>query len=109
MQLPSKTPNTVGCVPPQPTFYLFTGFSDSEHDAIAANARRLIAKFRGTRLGQLLGFRQSTVGHWANTGPIPGKWQQRTLDMAVERGISVSPAEFAVVRRKKKLSASSLW
>src|SRR6185436_3145793 len=50
------------------------GFSDSEHAAVAANARRIIAKFGGqTSLARLLGRSQSTVQHWAKTGSIPAK------------------------------------
>lgn len=68
-------------------------------DGVSSNgARRIIAKFGGqTMLAQLLGLRQSTVQHWAQTGCIPGRWHQRIYDLGSERGVAISLHEFAVV------------
>lgn len=68
-----------------------------------SSAQRIIAKFGGqTSLAKLIGRSQSTVQHWAKSGSIPAKWQQRILDIATERGISISRADFfaAVVQQE---------
>ena len=68
-------------------------------------AERIIAKFGGqTSLGRLIGRPQTTVEHWAIVAYIPEKWRQRLLDLAIERGVLLSPAEFSfvAVRRRRK-------
>jgi hypothetical protein len=59
------------------------------------SAGRIIAKFGGQSLAQLLRRRQSSVQYWAKSGFIPPRWHQKILDLAAARGVSVSPAEFA--------------
>src|SRR4051812_3417234 len=58
-------------------------------------ARDIIEKFGSqSALADLLGRGQTTVAYWAKTGVIPAKWQARILDLARERGIELSPADF---------------
>lgn len=65
-------------------------------DAPEANpAERIIARFGGqSALGALLGRRQSTVQHWANTGRIPAQWHQPLISLARQRGIIVEAKDF---------------
>jgi len=63
------------------------------------SAQRIIAKFGSqTAFGELIGRPQSTVQYWARTGAIPAKWHQQILDVAAERGVSIAPADFSVIR-----------
>jgi myo-inositol-1-phosphate synthase len=65
-------------------------------DAVEANpAERIIARFGGqSALGALLGRRQSTVQHWANTGRIPAQWHQPLISLARQRGIILEAKDF---------------
>jgi myo-inositol-1-phosphate synthase len=65
-------------------------------DALEANpAERIIARFGGqSALGALLGRRQSTVQHWANTGRIPAQWHQPLISLARQRGIILEAKDF---------------
>ena len=59
------------------------------------NAERVIARFGGqSALAGLLGRRQSTVQHWANSGLIPAQWHRRLLALAREKGIVLEPKDF---------------
>jgi len=59
-------------------------------------ARHIIHKFGGqSALAKLLGRRQSTVEHWAQSG-IPAKWQKVLLDLAEEQGVALSPDDFFI-------------
>ncbi len=59
-------------------------------------AQRIIAKFGGqSALATSLSTKQSTVQYWAKKGVIPAKWHGEIMSAAVDRGISVSPSEFA--------------
>jgi myo-inositol-1-phosphate synthase len=66
----------------------FTSMSDTP-------AERVIRKFGGqSALAQLLGKRQSTVEHWAQTGRVPAQWHQPLLNLARERGINLEAKDF---------------
>ena len=61
-------------------------------------AQHIIAKFGGqSALAGDLSTKQSTVQYWAKTGNIPAKWHAEIMKAAVDRGLSVSPAEFAPI------------
>jgi myo-inositol-1-phosphate synthase len=58
-------------------------------------AEQIIDRFGGqSSLAALIGRRQSTVEHWANTGIIPSQWQQPLLKLAREKGIDMKASEF---------------
>lgn len=58
-------------------------------------AEQIINRFGGqSSLAALIGRRQSTVQHWANTGIIPSQWQQKLLKLAREKGIDLKASEF---------------
>src|SRR6476469_6778542 len=58
-------------------------------------AERIIARFGGqSALGALLGRRQSTVQHWANTGRIPAQWHRPLISLARQRGIILEAKDF---------------
>ena len=58
-------------------------------------AQRVIHRFGGqSALAQLLGKRQSTVEHWAQTGRIPAQWHQALLALARQRGIKLEARDF---------------
>src|SRR5579862_6857265 len=58
-------------------------------------AQRVIGRFGGqSALAQLLGRRQSTVEHWAQTGRIPAQWHQPLLALARQRGIVLEARDF---------------
>jgi myo-inositol-1-phosphate synthase len=58
-------------------------------------AERVIHRFGGqSALARLLGKRQSTVEHWAQTGRIPAQWHQKLLALARERGINLEARDF---------------
>jgi myo-inositol-1-phosphate synthase len=65
-------------------------------EALEANpAERIIARFGGqSALGALLGRRQSTVQHWANTGRIPAQWHTPLISLARQRGIILEAKDF---------------
>ena len=65
-------------------------------DADSANpAARVIRRFGGqTALAGLLGRRQSTIEHWAQTGRIPAQWQGPLLSLARSRGIVLEAKDF---------------
>jgi myo-inositol-1-phosphate synthase len=59
------------------------------------NAEQIINRFGGqSALAGILGKRQSTVQHWANTGRIPSQWHDTLLKIARERGIALEPKDF---------------
>jgi myo-inositol-1-phosphate synthase len=58
-------------------------------------ARRIIRRFGGqTALANLLGRRQSTVEHWAQTGRIPAQWHQPLMSLARQRGVILEAKDF---------------
>src|SRR6201986_4772148 len=58
-------------------------------------AERVIRRFGGqSALARLLGKRQSTVEHWAQTGRIPAQWHQPLLALARQRGITLEARDF---------------
>ncbi len=58
-------------------------------------AQRVIRRFGGqSALAQLLGKRQSTVEHWAQTGRVPAQWHQPLLSLARQRGIALEAKDF---------------
>jgi myo-inositol-1-phosphate synthase len=62
-------------------------------------ARRIIARFGGqSALAALLGKRQSTVEHWAQTGRIPAKWHQPLMTLARKEGILLEPRDFVAAQ-----------
>ena len=59
------------------------------------NAKQIIDRFGGqSALAALLGKRQSTVQHWANTGRIPSQWHERLMELSHEKGINLEPKDF---------------
>ena len=59
------------------------------------SAKTIIERFGGqTALAKLLGRGQSTVGYWAKSGVIPAKWHGPLLDLALQRGVPLSPHDF---------------
>jgi myo-inositol-1-phosphate synthase len=58
-------------------------------------AERVIRRFGGqSALAALLGRRQSTVEHWANTGRIPAQWHQPLISLARQRGVILEARDF---------------
>ncbi|MGH7640196.1 MAG: inositol-3-phosphate synthase [Candidatus Dormibacteria bacterium] len=58
-------------------------------------AERVIRRFGGqSALALLVGRRQSTVEHWAQTGRIPAQWHQPLLALARQRGIPLEARDF---------------
>ncbi|GAT31509.1 P63C domain-containing protein [Terrimicrobium sacchariphilum] len=58
-------------------------------------AGRIIEKFGGqSALATLIGKGQTTVQYWASKGHIPAKWQPKLLELAEQKGIDLSPADF---------------
>ena len=59
------------------------------------SAERIINRFGGqSSLARLLGRRQSTIQHWANTGRIPAQWHEPLLSLARQKGIILEPKDF---------------
>jgi len=66
---------------------------------IPSPAGRIIARFGGqSALAALLGRRQSTIEHWANTGRIPAQWHQVLMSLARERGVILEPRDFVATQ-----------
>lgn len=67
------------------------------------SAEQIIDRFGGqSSLATLLGRRQSTVQHWAQTGRIPSQWHKPLLALARKRGVSLEPDDF-VTRETPKI------
>ncbi|MGE0059836.1 MAG: inositol-3-phosphate synthase [Dehalococcoidia bacterium] len=65
-------------------------------------AERIIRRFGGqSALANLLGRRQSTVQHWANTGRIPAQWHQPLISLARQRGIVLEGKDFVEMQRQE--------
>lgn len=61
-------------------------------------AQKIVAKFGGqTALAEILEKPQSTVQYWTKTGAIPAKWHKAILSAAIDKGLSISAADFALV------------
>src|SRR5713101_2131121 len=61
------------------------------------SAERIIRRFGSqSRLANLLGKRQSTIQHWANTGRIPAQWHQPLMSLARREGVVLEPKDFVV-------------
>lgn len=59
------------------------------------SAKAIIERFGGqTALAKLLERGQSTIGYWAKSGVIPARWHGPLLDLALKRGIPLSPHDF---------------
>lgn len=59
------------------------------------SSKAIIERFGGqTALAKLLGKGQSTIGYWAKSGVIPAKWHGPLLDLALQRGVPLSPHDF---------------
>ena len=58
-------------------------------------AERVIRRFGGqSALAGLLGRRQSTIEHWANTGRVPAQWHGPLMSLARQRGIVLEARDF---------------
>src|SRR3954471_23755662 len=58
-------------------------------------SRRIIERFGGqSALAGLLGKRQSTVEHWANTGRVPAQWHAPLMSLARQKGIVLEARDF---------------
>jgi myo-inositol-1-phosphate synthase len=65
-------------------------------------AERIIRRFGGqTALARLLGKRQSTIQHWANTGRIPAHWHGPLITLARERGVVLEAKDFVETGRRE--------
>ena len=61
-------------------------------------AQRIVEKFGGqSALAGLLGKTQSMVSYWCKAGVIPQKWHPKILQLASERGLNLSSADFSLV------------
>ncbi len=71
------------------------------------SAEQIIRRFGNqSRLAGLLGKRQSTVQHWANTGRIPAQWHQPLMSLARQKGIVLEPKDFVATQPNPIASAS---
>jgi P63C domain/Putative antitoxin of bacterial toxin-antitoxin system, YdaS/YdaT len=66
-------------------------------------ASRVITRFGGqTALAEALRTKQSTVSYWAKTGNIPAKWHKPIIEMALRRGIEITPTDLSPVAADEK-------
>lgn len=73
------------------------------------SAKAIIERFGGqTALAKLLGRGQSTIGYWAKSGVIPAKWHGPLLDLALQRGVPLSPHDFLADSSQQGRSPDSL-
>lgn len=73
------------------------------------SAKAIIERFGGqTALAKLLGRGQSTIGYWAKSGVIPAKWHGPLLDLALQRGVPLSPHDFLADSSPQGRSPDSL-
>jgi ribonuclease BN (tRNA processing enzyme) len=64
-------------------------------NSTGSNSGRIIQLFGGqSRLARRLEVPQSTVGHWAQTGSIPAKWQGKLLGLAKSLGLPLQAEDF---------------
>jgi len=62
-------------------------------------SERIIRRFGGqSALANLLGKRQSTVEHWANTGRIPAQWHRPLMSLARQRGVVLEAKDFVAAQ-----------
>ncbi len=62
-------------------------------------SERVIRRFGGqSALANLLGRRQSTIEHWANTGRIPAQWHGPLMSLARQKGIVLEAKDFVVTQ-----------
>jgi len=65
------------------------------HETDHKPAERIIRRFGGqSALAGLLGRRQSTIEHWANTGRIPAQWHGPLMSLARQQGIILEARDF---------------
>jgi len=65
------------------------------------DARDIINLFGGqSALAVILGKSQSTVSYWAKAGMVPAKWQSRLLELAIERELPLTAADFIASNEK---------
>ncbi len=58
------------------------------------SANSTVRKFGGqTALSQLIGVNQSAIAYWVKRGAIPTKWHSKLLELASERGVSLSASD----------------
>lgn len=73
------------------------------------SAKAIIERFGGqTALAKLLGRGQSTIGYWAKSGVIPAKWHGPLLDLALQRGVPLSPHDFLAGASQQEPSPDSI-
>src|SRR5438309_3599238 len=62
-------------------------------------AERIIRRFGGqSALAGLLGKRQSTIEHWAQTGRVPAQWHRSLMSVARGRGIILEAKDFVELK-----------
>lgn len=72
------------------------------------SAKAIIERFGGqTALAKLLGRGQSTIGYWTKSGVIPAKWHGPLLDLALQRGVPLSPHDFLTGAGQQERSPDS--
>ncbi|MGE3694938.1 MAG: inositol-3-phosphate synthase [Dehalococcoidia bacterium] len=70
-------------------------------------AELVIRRFGGqSALAALLGRRQSTIQHWANTGRIPAQWHRPLMSLARGRGIILEAKDFVTAQSNSIAPAS---
>lgn len=73
------------------------------------SGKAIIERFGGqTALAKLLGRGQSTIGYWAKSGVIPAKWHGPLLDLALQRGVPLSPHDFLAGASQQEPSPDSV-
>ena len=70
----------------------------------ATTSERIIQLFGGQSvLARRLEIPQSTVGHWAQTGTIPAKWQGKLLGLAKSLGLPLQAEDFVREEMPQKI------
>jgi myo-inositol-1-phosphate synthase len=68
-------------------------------DAEISPSEHVIRRFGGqSALANLLGRRQSTIEHWANTGRIPAQWHAPLMSLARQKGIVLEAKDFVATQ-----------
>ncbi len=68
-------------------------------DTEISPSERVIRRFGGqSALANLLGRRQSTIEHWANTGRIPAQWHGPLMSLARQKGIVLEAKDFVATQ-----------
>lgn len=61
-----------------------------------------------TALAEAIGKPQSTIQYWSRTGSIPMKWRSLIQEAGRQRGIEITPYDFAEVHEEQPLALSNV-